>query len=145
MLSPQTSRNLRQEWRKVESLYQFLMDELHTVTEEFDNPSHAAHEVCVLLSVDEGTLPETFYRFYTARVNIDPIILINAVSYFSGAGLIKVDCDCSDEDKSLCEIHSIANTDFYHAGFKDVMEKSDRIEKIIEHIEELRGYILNVN
>lgn len=145
MLSCMTSRTDRQERRNMESLYQFLMDELYTVTEEFENTSHAAHEVCVLLAVDGEPIPETFYRLYTANLAIDPIIVMNAVCYFSGAGIIQVDCDCADNDKAICDIHSIKNTDFFHAGFKDGVEHPERIALIMEHIEQLRGYLLNVN
>lgn len=145
MLSQTTSRRVRQERRNVESLYHFLMDELHTVTEEFENTSHAAHEVCVLLAVDGQPVPETFYRLYTANLTIDPIIMMNAICYFTGVGILQVDCDCSDHDKAICDIASVRNTDFFHAGFKEAVEHPERIELIEEHIEQLRGYLLNVN
>lgn len=145
MLSSGHCWKFRQEWRNVESLYHFLMDELHTVTEEFENPSHAAHEVCVLLCVDGQQVPEIFYRLYSANLKVDEMVLINAVSYFAGAGLLTIDCECSDDSKPLCDIHNIKNTDFYHAGFKDGVEHPERIQLILEHIEQLRGYLLNVN
>jgi hypothetical protein len=129
----------------MESLYHFLMDELDLVNEEFDNPSQAAHEVCVLLSVDGHSVPETFYRLYTANINIEEFCLINAVAYFTGAGILDVQCDCSDTDKPLCDIANIKNTDFYHAGFKDAVEESKTINSTLQYINELKGYLLDVN
>lgn len=129
----------------MESLYHFLMDELNSVTEEFENPSQAAHEVCVLLSVDGLPVPETFYRLYTAKLDIEEMYLINAVAYFAGAGLLDVQCDCCDEDKALCDLANIKNTDFYYAGFRDGVENPDRIELVSQHINQLRGYLLDVN
>jgi hypothetical protein len=88
--------------RETESIKQKL------ITEEFDNPSQIAHEICLLLSVDGLPIPETFFKLYTANLDIEPSILYNAVAYFSGAGFLNIACDCyrtNTVDHSDCGQH----------------------------------------
>jgi hypothetical protein len=101
------------------------MFELSSVTEEFETEEQCAHEVCKLLSVDGHSIPETFYRLYAAPLNINQLTLMNAVSYFTGAGFLKINCDCSPEMKTYCEIPDIEVNPHYEAGKNAMMSKSD--------------------
>lgn len=106
-------------------LYEFLMFELSSITEEFDSDEQCAHEVCVLLSVDGHSVPETFYRLYTAPLDINKMTLVNAISYFAGAGFFSIDCDCDPSDKICCEINDITVNPHYEAGKNAMMNGSD--------------------
>ena len=105
--------------------YEFLMFELSSITEEFDNDEQCAHEICTLLSVDGHPVPETFYRLYMAPININNLTMTNAIGYFTGAGLLKIDCDCEPSDKIYCEISDIPNNPYYVAGMNAMMNHSE--------------------
>lgn len=129
----------------MDELYYFLMDELKDITLDIEDPSMAAHNICILLSVDGFPVPETFFRLYIAPVNVDYEILMNALAYFTGAGILEVTCDCDSSSKLLCDVHSITNTDFYHCGMKDACEGSDKVAAIYQHIGTLREELMNVD
>ena len=127
------------------SLYEFLMDELSDIAREFEDPSVAAHHTCILLSLDGHPIPETFFRLYTANLDLNHLILMNAAAYFSGAGILTIECDCEESSKSICDIHEISNTDFYHEGFKSACEGKASIERIQENLRSLRGKMLHAD
>lgn len=100
----------------MQGYFEWLLDDLSEVIEEFEDDSARAHQVMVILSAVDGEIPETFYRLYTDQLNIDQEFLRNALAYFSGIGEITVECDCEDCDKSLCDIHGLDANVFYDFG-----------------------------
>jgi hypothetical protein len=99
--------------------FEFLMDELSSVYEEFDDDNDRAHAVMVTLSAF-GNIPETYYRLYIAPLQIDKDRLHNCLAYFVGIGEIDIECDCSPEDKFLCDINEIYRTEFYKFGKESI-------------------------
>jgi len=126
------------DWMYMLDFYEFLMDELGSVTEEFETDSECAHEICTLLSVDGNNIPETFFRLYTANLSINQLTMLNAVSYFCGMGLMSVDCDCESHNKSICEINIIEDSPFYEKGEQDKFDNSSTWIQVNNSINSLR-------
>jgi len=126
----------------VNEFYEFLMHDLNLVSEEFETDSECAHEICKLLSVDDFPIPETFFRMYTASVDIDYVAFYNAASFFSGAGLLSIDCDCPESDKYLCDIAGILDSAFFEKGRSEKTLETDVYSSICDHIDDLRKDIL---
>lgn len=118
--------------------YDFLMDELSSVTEEFDSESECAHEICTLLSVDGHSIPETFYKLYTARLDLNELTMLNAVSYFAGMNFLSIDCDCESHNKPLCEINIIQDSPFYEKGCEDRLASSNTWVQVMNSVNSLR-------
>jgi len=125
------------------SYYEFLMYELKDIEEEFDIPSHIAHEVALLFSLPKSPIPETFYRLYISPLSIDYSIMYNALSYFSGAGFVNIDCDCISGNKSLCDINGIEESAFYEKGAQDALDGTTQYRGILDSVSKLRGIIFN--
>ena len=118
--------------------YDFLMTELPNITEEFENDSQRVHEICILLSVDQDSIPETFYRLYVSPIGVDQNLMTNAMSYFAGAGFLHIECDCHPSDKIVCDINDIPENQFFELGQSDRESNSDRYLGLKEDIESLR-------
>lgn len=127
----------------MESYYNFLMYELKDIEEELQDPSLIAHEVCLLFSLQGNSIPETFYRLYISNLSTDYVLLYNALSYFTGCGWLTVECDCSSEDKSLCDIHGIPESAFYDKGVQDAQNNTEQFRGIGNSISKMRGIIFN--
>lgn len=85
--------------------YSFLAMELGSASEDFPDPSECAHEICKILSLSEGSIPETSYRLYTSNVPIPYVTMYNAAALFSGAEFLQIDCDCLGSDAEQCEFN----------------------------------------
>jgi hypothetical protein len=131
------------EWRTMSAFYEFLMNDLFTIKEIFDNEDDIAEEMCVLFSVDGFPIPEIFWRLYISKVDIEFSNLMNISSYFSGAGLLNITCDCSEENSYLCEISSISNNLLYERGKLDKDTMSDNYVKLVSKIQSLRSEMLS--
>lgn len=128
----------------MEDYYNFLMHELKDIEEEgFEEASSIAHEICILFSLDTSPLPETFYRLYIANLSTDYSVIYNAASYFSGAGLLDIQCDCLEENKYLCDIHSINESAFYEKAVQDRKDNSPQYTGTKNSILKMRDIIQN--
>lgn len=125
------------------AFYEFLMEDLHTIEEVFEDDYEIAEEVCTLLSVDGSPVPEIFWRLYICRVNVDFSKLMGVTSYFAGAGLLQITCDCSDENSYLCEIPAIQNNPLFERGKIDRETMSENFLKVVANIESLRVEMLS--
>jgi hypothetical protein len=97
--------------------YEYLMLEMASdINGEWQESSQRAHELCFLLSLDESPIPEVFLRFYASKVDANEELVMNAVAFFSGMGLLDIHCDCAAEWKNSCDIFNVAESDFYEAG-----------------------------
>ena len=98
--------------------FSFLAMELGSACEDFPNPSECAHEICKVLSLSEGEIPETNYRLYTSNVPIEYGTMYNAAALFSGAEFLQIDCDCTGPDAGDCEYNdkNIILSPFYQFG-----------------------------
>lgn len=129
----------------MEEFYTFLMEELLTITEEIDNPSSIAHEVCLTFALDNNPLPESFFKLYTAPVKVDQDLLYNALAYFCGAEFLTVNCDCEPGDKPYCDINNISQNSFFDLGHEDFNEMTEDWMSISQTIESLREAIFDDN
>jgi len=128
----------------MEDYYNFLMYELKDIEEEgFENASSIAHEVCILFSLDKQPMPETFYRLYLANLNTDYSVFYNATAYFAGAGLLQIQCDCSDDAKYLCDLNSIDQSAFYDKAIQDRKDNSSVYVGTVNSVEKMREIIQN--
>jgi len=123
--------------------YNFLMFELKDIEEEFDIPSQIAHEICLLLSLENNLIPESFFRLYLSKLNTDYSVLYNAAAYFSGAKFLKIECDCPESDKMLCDLHSVSESAFYEIGADDFANTTSKWQKISQTIQTIRTSIFN--
>lgn len=122
----------------MDDIYNFLMFDLYQITEEFDSPHQAAHEACILFSVDSQGLPETFYNLYISKIDIAPEIMKNATAFFTGAGFLNVHCDCEASDKPYCDIAGISSNEFYDLGTRDLNAQTPRWKSMLAQITQLR-------
>jgi len=127
----------------MEDYYNFLMYELKDIEEEFDNPSNIAHEISLIFSLENNYIPETFYRLYIANLDTDYVMIYNAASYFSGTGFLNIQCDCSGENKNLCDIHGISESAFFDKGVQDKINNTPQYTAIRDSIAKMRGIIFN--
>lgn len=123
--------------------YNFLMFELKDIEEEFDIPSQIAHEICLLLSLENNFIPESFFRLYLSKLDTDYSVLYNAAAYFSGAKFLKIECDCPESDKMLCDLHSVSESAFYEIGADDFANTTSKWQKINQSIQMIRTSIFN--
>lgn len=106
--------------------YNFLMMNLSEINDqEFDSPSKVAYEVCILLSLNKDSIPESFYKMYTCNIHVPEVIMTNALAYFSGAKFLSVACDCSEDDAYFCNFANIADNQFYELGSLDKKHATD--------------------
>jgi len=98
--------------------YSFIAMELGCVTEDFEEESDCAHEVCKVLSIAEGKTPETNYRLYISNVAINYATMYNATALFSGAKFLQIECDCAGSKAEECEFNSenIQISPFFQLG-----------------------------
>ena len=98
--------------------YSFLAMELGSASEDFPDPSECAHEICKVLSLSEGSIPETSYRLYTSNVSIDYTTMYNASALFSGARFLNIECDCLGSRAEECEYNydNIVLSPFFQFG-----------------------------
>lgn len=122
----------------MDDIYNFLMFDLNNISDEFDDANQAAHEVCLLLSVDTTGLPETFYRLYTSSLSIDTEIIRNATAFFVGAGFLNIHCDCEGFDKAYCDILTVENNEFYDIGSRDLNYQNKKWTSISNSLQNLR-------
>lgn len=108
----------------MDALINYIIEDMAEVTEYFDDPSEQAKQICIILSVFEGIIPETFFRLYTDTLDIDKEILYNAVAYFTGMGKMWVVCDC-EQDAMLCDMLPSAQGPFYELGQMAACTQSD--------------------
>jgi len=103
--------------------YSFLAMELGSACEDFSTPSECAHEICKVLSLSDGSIPETSYRLYTSNITIDYGTMYNAAALFSGAEFLQIDCDCLGSDAEECEYseENIVLSPFFNFG-KDMID-----------------------
>ena len=101
--------------------YEYLMHELAQDILVFDDESTRAHELCVLLTLTGGHIPETFLRMYAFPLQIPDHILYSAVAYFAGGNELFIDCDCL-EDKLLCPLHE---SNILRNSFFDLAQRHD--------------------
>lgn len=103
--------------------YSFLAMELGDACEDFSTPSECAHEICKVLSLSEGGIPETSYRFYTSNITIEYGTMYNAAALFSGAEFLQIDCDCLGSKAAECEYNydNIVLSPFFQFG-KDMID-----------------------
>jgi hypothetical protein len=127
----------------MEEYYNFLMFELKDIEEEFDIPSQIAHEICLLFSSGNSSIPESFFRLYLSKLDTDYSILYNATAYFSGAKFLKIECDCQQSDKILCDLYSVSESAFYEIGAKDFVNTTSKWQKISQSIQMIRTSIFN--
>lgn len=127
----------------MEEYYNFLMFELKEIEEEFDIPSQIAHEICLLLSLENNSIPESFFRLYVSNLDTEYSILYNAAAYFTGARFLKIECDCSESDKMICDLHSVSESAFYDIGVDDFKNKTTKWQKINQSIRMIRTSIFN--
>jgi hypothetical protein len=125
------------------AFYEFLMEDLFSIKEVFDNDNDIAEEICVLFSVDGSSIPEIFWRLYIAKVDVEFSTLMNISSYFSGAGLLDISCNCNEEGSYLCEIPAIPNNPLYESGKLDKEAMSDNYVKLVSKIQSLRSEMLS--
>ena len=102
-----------------------MFDATSEINDSFESESERAHEFMIILSAIGGNIPETFFRLYSVGLDVHDKIMENALGYFMGVGLVKVDCDCEDADKSLCSVHSIQTNDYYGHGESSVGHSSE--------------------
>lgn len=120
--------------------YRYLMLEMASeINNEWEESSQKAHELCFLLSLDGHEIPETFFRLYACGVDVQEEVIVNALSFFTGMGLIKVNCDCSDEWQSSCEINSISESHFYEAGKSCVSNKEEVWTNLVDRVTSMRS------
>lgn len=113
--------------------------------QEFDSPSKVAYEVCVLLSINNDSIPESFYKMYTCNINIPEVIMTNALAYFSGANFISVTCDCSEDDYHYCNFAQIAENQFYQIGLLDNKHKTEDWIALDQYISALGSKIFGLD
>lgn len=121
----------------------FLAEDLSSIFEMIDDPSHCAHEICVCLSVDGANMPETTYKMYTEGLFEDGRTLNNALAYFSGAGFMNVICDCEYYNKSLCSFFNIGGHPLFQKGLDDCLNETDDYLKTAIGIRGLRATLFN--
>lgn len=143
ILHPPPEETPPAEWRTVNAFYEFLMQDLYTIREVFDNDNDIAEELCTLFSVDGSPIPEIFWRLYIAKVDVNFDTLMNITSYFSGAGLLEISCDCSEENAYLCDISSIQNNPMFESGKIHKDDMHDNFIKITSNIQSLRSEMLS--
>ena len=118
--------------------YDFLMNELKDVVDSFESDNERARELCVVMSLGPQPIPETFYRLYIANLQIDPVYVKNAVSYFMGLGKLEIDCDCSPEDKSICDILEMKQSPHFFAGQTSCFAGDNEYDSISSKISTMR-------
>jgi hypothetical protein len=123
----------------VRDFYEYLMLGMAAdIKSEWENPSHRAHELCFLLSLDAQPVPETFFKMYSSNLDCTPETVENALAFFTGVGVLSVACDCSPQDKVLCEINSIEDSPFFLKGKQAVRENSEECEILTGRIASVR-------
>lgn len=119
--------------------YEYLMLEMATqINSEWDHEYHRAHELCFLLSLDSEPVPETFFRLYAANIECDSTVIENALAFFSGLGLLNVQCDCLPEDKIVCEYHLIEESPFFLRGQQSLAENSAVCKDLTKRLASIR-------
>lgn len=119
--------------------YEYLMLEMaDEINGQWEEESDRAHELCFLLSVDGKVIPETFWNFYVAGVGAPHENLTNAAAFFSGMGLLTIDCDCESEWKTSCAIHNIRESEFYESGENCMMNEQDVWLELIKRVVDVR-------
>jgi hypothetical protein len=123
----------------MEDFYNYLMFEMaFDINSELESNSEKAHELCFVLSLSYDPIPETFFRLYCSGTDVPPEYFINALAFFQGANLLSVFCDCSPQDKHMCEIYHSLEGPFFEAGQKAVAEKEDIWLELDARIHEMR-------
>jgi hypothetical protein len=121
----------------VNEFYEYLMLEMAgDIKGTWEDESQRAHELCFLLSLDGHKIPESFFKFYSCNVDVPHEKILNAAAFFSGMGLIEIECDCKDEWKTCCDFNRIEESEFYEAG-EDCMTTEqevwyDLIQRVVD-------------
>jgi hypothetical protein len=123
----------------MDDFYSYLMLEMpQEINSQWPEKSHRAHELCFLLSIDGHPVPESFFKLYASAIDAEALFVNNALAYFSGASLLKVECDCTPEWKASCTIGNIHESDFYQVGI-DSRAKGDEVYSVLaERINDVR-------
>jgi len=105
----------------------YLMLEMSKdINEVWENNSDRAHEFCLLLSLTGQPVPETFFKMYLANVDCNQETLYNAVAFFTGLGFLKIECDCENHDKLLCDLNYTEDSSFFKIG-EDFFQSKDKV------------------
>jgi len=96
-----------------------------------------AYQFLKTLAAIGKEVPETLYKVYAGGVAIPATTLYAVTSYFEGAGLITIICDCYDGG-GFCEKPNHFNNPSYDNGLNHLEYKNEAIEKIIQHIKNIQ-------
>jgi hypothetical protein len=119
--------------------HQYLMNEMASeINTTWESDSEKAHEMCFLLSVDGQPVPETFFRFYAANINAEYSSIFNAACFFSGMGLLNIQCDCEHDFKNCCELLDITESPFFAKGQEFVRSNRNEWAQLVAQIVEVR-------
>lgn len=124
----------------MEDFYQYLMLEMaDDINSQWDHEYHRAHELCFLLSLDSKPVPETFFRIYASNIACENAVIENALAFFSGLGLLDVNCDCHPEDKVICDIHMIEESPFFTRGRQSLADNSYLCQNLTQRLARIRA------
>jgi hypothetical protein len=96
-----------------------------------------AYQTLKMLAAIGKDIPETLYKVYTLGVDIPREMLYAITSYFEGAGLVNIVCDCYDGG-GYCEKPNHTYNNSYDSGLQHLREINDGYTDICKHIENIQ-------
>jgi hypothetical protein len=105
-------------------------------TEDFTELDRA-FQILKSLSAVGRDIPETMFKVYTAGVGIRRETLYGITSYFEGAGLINIICDCYDGGGFCEKPHHIDNK-AYDNGLIHLRAEDEGFTKICDQIKNIQ-------
>ena len=122
-----------------QEISEFLMTELAQTRCDFEDDSSFSYSVIVNIAILGNFIPESLVQLYIAPIKdiIPEDLIIGTLSYFHGAELLVVSCDCSPED-TKCLVSDIESTSWHLFGRGEKIAKSEFYDRAALDILELR-------
>jgi len=92
-----------------------------------------AYQILKIMAAIGKDIPETMYKVYTSGVVIPREILYGITSYFEGAGLINIVCDCYDGG-GFCEKPYHIDNKAYDNGLSHLRANDEGYSVICQQI-----------
>jgi len=122
-----------------QEISEYLMYELAASRSDFKDDSSFSYSAITNIAILDSIISESLVKMYLAPIKdiIPEDLIIGTLSYFHGAELLVVSCDCSPED-TKCLVSDIESTSWHLFGRGEKIAKSEFYDRAALDILELR-------
>lgn len=100
-----------------QELSEFLMNDLAATFADTQDDGFFAYSVLANIAVAGSSISESMMQLYLGPCYeiANRNIILNNAAYFHGAGILHIECDCSD-NRVLCLVNDLENNECHDVG-----------------------------